>query len=122
MTLKTFLLISDDPDDHFEFSEALHEAAPDCVLVSVFDSQKVPDIIASKRVQPDVIFLDLSMTHSNQTELEVLIEQDGYAHITFIPYGGEFSPGEKNVKKLLHKDFSYSELKDFLRLVLQNNS
>jgi DNA-binding NarL/FixJ family response regulator len=121
-TLKTCLLISDDPDDHFEFSEALQETAAQFILISVFDSHKVVDLLRMKRILPDYIFLDLSMGEPNDKALTELIEsQSNLQAIRLIRYGQDYTPKEKfsgNISTVLGKDFSYSELKQFLKRIL----
>jgi hypothetical protein len=122
-TLKTCLLISDDPDDHFEFSEALQETASQFILISVFDSHKVVDLLRMRRIFPDYIFLDLSMSEPNEKALTDLIDsQSTLQNIRLIRYGhDDMAPSDRfsgNISTVLGKDFSYSELKQFLKRIL----
>lgn len=121
-TLKTCLLISDDPDDHFEFSEALHETSDDVVLLSVFDSQKILELLQQKKVIPDFIFLDLSVDGSILTKFSDFLRADKtYSGTRLVPYGNDFAMGKPrspNITSLPGKDFSYSELKEFLKGIL----
>src|SRR4051812_36266253 len=61
MTVKTCLLVTDDPDDHHAFSEALAEISEKAIVLNILDSQKAVSFLSSKRHTPDYIFLDLSM-------------------------------------------------------------
>jgi hypothetical protein len=116
-SLKTCLLISDDPDDHFEFSEALLEASTDTVLVSVFDSRKVVELLKTRRVIPDYVFLDLSMSEHNQHQIHALLHSDGqFNEIKFISYGS--AQGKNSISSSLSKDYSYTDLKEFVKRAL----
>ena len=117
-SLKTCLLISDDPDDHFEFSEALHETSPDLVLVSIFNGNKIPDLLQGKRIVPDYIFLDLSMTEPQLGQIEAVLKTvEGLKNIMLVSYG---SDNNGNISTTLSKDYTYSELKEFLKRILSS--
>jgi DNA-binding NtrC family response regulator len=124
MTIKACLLVSDDPDDHFQFAEALQEISPAIVLLTVLNTQKALDIVRSKRFVPDYIFLDLTMMTEGYHEFFTASE-DGkqMPKVKLIPYG-DSSDGiakEKFIRTaFIDKDFSYTELKDFLKRVIDN--
>jgi CheY-like chemotaxis protein len=123
-TLKTCLLISDDPDDHFEFSEALNETSADAILLSAFNSNHVVTLLQLKRVIPDVIFLDLSMAETHHPELSALLESDESLKRTkLVLYGNDANTDKEkpaSAVAALAKDFSYSELKDFVKRIVAN--
>src|SRR5687768_13007068 len=61
MIFRTCLLVTDDPDDQSEFSEALYEVSADAILLSVVNSKKAIELLKSKTHIPNYIFLDLSL-------------------------------------------------------------
>ena len=61
MNLKTCLLVTDDPDDHQAFSEALSEISLNTILVVILDSKQASLLLKTKKLIPDYIFVDMSM-------------------------------------------------------------
>lgn len=120
MSVKTCLLITDDPDDHQAFSEAFAEISQSTVVLIVLDSQKALDMLKAKRHEPDFIFLDLSMhgIRINTFLKYIKVEDRSLENIPVVVYGDgpEFSKLEfaKEVT-FFNKEYEYSELRDFLR-------
>lgn len=118
MTIRTCLLVTDDPDDHIEFSEALYEISSDTVLLAVTDPGKALTLVALKRLIPDYIIVDLGMSDfSADVFFDSLDEDPGLENIPLIAYG-EFSDLEKvktgRISAFLNNDSSYSGLRSLL--------
>lgn len=123
MNLETCLLVTDDPDDHQVFSEALSEISPGVILVVIPDSEKAVELLKAKKLVPDYIFLDLSMHGVRMNSfLKVLKADDTLKGIPAILYGndGELENAvEMNVAAFFSKDYNYSELRNFLREIIK---
>jgi CheY-like chemotaxis protein len=120
MTVKTCLLIADDPDDHQAFSEAFAEVSENTVVLIVLDSQKALELLRAKKHEPDFIFLDLSMHGIRiNTFLKFIKGEDQSLRlIPVVVYGdaSEFHQLEyASEVTFFNKDYEYSELRDFLR-------
>jgi CheY-like chemotaxis protein len=123
MQLKTCLLVTDDPDDHQAFSEALSEISDNTILIVILDSQKAALLLREKKHIPDYIFIDLSMhgIHINDFMDGVQIDS-ALNRIPLILYG---EPDElkklpfENEKPFFSKDYNYAELRNFLKEVLE---
>jgi hypothetical protein len=113
--LRTCLLISDDPDDHFEFAEALHDALPGSVLISILESNKIADLLRKGKVTPDFVIVDISTSEAQLENITMLMKTQGnLGNMKVITYGEE----ERSVgiaAPHLSKDYTYTELKEFLR-------
>src|SRR5687767_1964240 len=119
MSVKTCLLISDDPDDHHAFSEALTEISENTIVLIVIESKKALELVISKRHIPDYIFIDLSMhgIRINSFLKDIKNDQD-LSLIPTVVYGEEasFEKIEGSEKVIFfNKEYEYSELRDFLR-------
>lgn len=119
MALKTCLLVTDDPDDHQAFSEALAELSDKAIVLIILDSQKALQLLLAKTHTPDYVFLDLSMQGININP--ILREMRGDAELKVIPtvvYGDMASL--YTIERIegvtfFDKDYEYSQLKYFLR-------
>ena len=122
MIVRTCLLISDDPDDHTEFSEALYEISDDTVLMTVADVRKAVDLLALKRCIPEYIFLNVGISDFRSEVFFHALEDPGLRHVQVIACG-ESSDIEKfrhpRVAAFLDTDISYSGLKAFLEDVVK---
>lgn len=125
MTLKTCLLVTDDPDDHQAFSEAISEIAEDTIVLVVLDSQKAMELLKSKTHLPHYIFLDLSMHGIRINSFLNIIKGGEDLHvIRTIVYGEalNFDKIENENKEGLTffgKEYEYSELQKFLRTLFK---
>lgn len=122
MNLETCLLVTDDPDDHQVFSEALSEISPGIVLVVVPDSEKALELLKAKKFIPDYIFLDLSM-HGvrGYNFLRILKSDDDLKRIPAVVYGGDGEledARDVDIAAFFSKDYNYSELRRFLKDIL----
>jgi CheY-like chemotaxis protein len=120
MTVKTCLLITDDPDDHQAFSEAFAEVSEDTVVLIVLDSQKAIEMLRARKHHPDFIFLDLSMhgIRINTFLKYIKVEDGNLRDVPVVVYGdvSEFYKLEYSSDvTFFNKEYEYSELRDFLR-------
>jgi DNA-binding NtrC family response regulator len=122
MNLKTCLLITDDPDDHDAFSEALSEISSQLVLIVISNSEKALEVLKSKKYRPDYIFVDLCMHGIRANSfLKAMNNEIELAHIPIILYGDK-----TNIEKIkyhsplpfLSKNYSYTELRKFLKRII----
>jgi CheY-like chemotaxis protein len=123
MNLETCLLVTDDPDDHQVFSEALSEISSGIIPVVVGDSDKAIELLKAKKLIPDYIFLDLSM-HGvrGNSFLKIVKNDDALKHIPVIVYGngGELENTlDANIVTFFKKDYNYSELRNFLKEIIK---
>ena len=125
MTVRTCLLVSDDPDDHVEFTEALYEIASDIVVLVVSDTGRAAELILSGRHVPDILIVDLAVNGFNHDDFFSSLAKDaGFASLTILAYGdaGEFEKIKSpRISAFMERDSAYSEIRGFLRKVLDGN-
>ncbi|WP_159476970.1 response regulator [Dyadobacter sp. 3J3] len=69
MKNRSFLLIDDDQDDHFIFSDALKIADPDATCDYAFNCPDAIDFLKKQVITiPDYIFMDWSMPYMDSIE------------------------------------------------------
>lgn len=123
MDLKTCLLVTDDPDDHQAFSEALNEISSNTILIIMLDSTKAALLLQSKKLIPDYIFIDLSMHGIRITEFMTAFKREAsIQHIPVVLYGEEEQLSKlQNIDgtPFFSKDYNYAELRSFLKEVIQ---
>lgn len=124
MPLKTCLLVTDDPDDHQAFSEALSEISRETVVLIVLDSEKALLLLKAKKCIPDCIFLDLSMPGIRiNTFLKNVSNETVLQKVPKVIYG-ESSGFDKieDAEGLFFfvKDYEYSQLREFLNKFLSS--
>ena len=123
MIIKTCLLISDDPDDHIEFSEALYEVSNDAVLVTVSDMKRSIDLLLLQKCVPEFIFLNLSIADLDLKGLFQALDRPGLDGIQVVAYGEPADATEerhRGITSFLDINSSYSQLKTYLRELLGN--
>lgn len=119
MIVRTCLLITDDPDDHQAFSEALSEISAKTVVLIVLDGEKALELLKSKQLTPNFLFLDLSTNGIRINTFLKTVESDpDLQQIPIVVYGDaqglEKMDGSENVV-FFTKDYEYSELRNFLK-------
>jgi CheY-like chemotaxis protein len=126
MTLRTCLLVTDDPDDHQAISEALSQISEDTIVLNILDSQKALMLLKESACQPDYLFLDLSMHGIRINSLLKTIKDDGgLLKIPTVVYGlnDAFSQIDDTRHLIFfNKDYEYSKLKDFLLTIFDRPS
>lgn len=124
MAVRTCLLVSDDPDDHIEITEALYEISDDAVLVGITHAQKAMDLLALKRLLPDYVILNLAITGFNPDVFIKTLEEDPELQkIRLIAYGDDEDYRKlksPRIAAFLNSDASYSELRNFLEDMLDS--
>ena len=122
MIVKTCLLISDDPDDHIEFSEALYDISDEIVVMTVLDFRKAIDLLVTKKCVPEFVVLNLGMSDfAPDNFFTVLREDRALTNVKVIAYGegGELKRDDSaRINRFLHDDLPFSELKKELKAVL----
>ena len=122
MTEQICLLVTDDPDDHQAFSEALSEISAGAIVLIILDSQKAIQLFKAYSQRFDYIFLDLSMNGIRiNSFLKSIDLNPGLKSVRILVYGEEesFSRIESNEKLVFFKkEYEYSELRDFLKMFL----
>jgi CheY-like chemotaxis protein len=126
MTVKTCLLVTDDPDDHQTFSEAFSDVSSEAIVLNVLDSAKALDLLNSKKHIPDYLFLDLSMHGIRiNTFLKSLRKDPAISGIPTVLYGLEADIGKVDEPRdmtFFNKEYGYSDLRNFLRHFMQSRS
>ena len=121
MNLKTCLLITDDPDDHQVFSEALAEIIPDTIVIAILNAESAWRLLSERKHVPDYIFVDLTTYGIDATAfLNALKTDPVLKNITTVVYGDE--PLGKDRQDGFHffsKDYDYNELRGFLKRTLR---
>lgn len=118
MIIRTCLVISEDPDDHIEFSEALYEISDDIVVISVSDVRKAVDLLMLKRCIPDFIFLNGGIGDLEPDRFfGALNGEPLLKDVKVIAYGESMSLRSPRVTATIESDLSFSELKGALRRV-----
>lgn len=119
MTVKTCLLVTDDPDDHQAFSEAVSEISPTAIVLIVLSSEKAMELLRSKKLYPDYIFLDISMYGVKINSFLKMIKNDeDFKHTPTMAYGDvtDFGKVEHSDElTFFNKEYQYSELQNFLK-------
>lgn len=119
MVVRTCLLISDDPDDHTEFSEAIYEISDDVVLLSVSHIRKATDLLASGKCVPEFILLNLAIPEFDPDGFFGILNDDPvFKRVQVIAYGEAVGIRSPRVQVMLDHDLSYSELKKSLGKVM----
>lgn len=122
MMFRTCLLVSDDPDDHAQFTEVVNEISNSVAVMALLDVDNAIKLLALKKHIPDYIIVDLSMNDFRIDFFRMLEEDPELSNIPLVAYG-EFSefaeiPG-KRVSAFLENEFTYSRLKDVLAKLLR---
>ncbi len=119
MALQKCLLVTDDPDDHQAFTDALTEISDNAVVVVILDSHKALSLLLDKSFLPDYIFIDLSMAGIRiNTFLKTLKHENDLKGIPTVLYGDNetfIDTGEYGALHYFDKAYEYSELKELLK-------
>ena len=117
--VRTCLLISDDPDDHIELSEALYEISDDTVLIAVSDVGKALDLLSAKKCIPEFIVLNLIISELIAKEfLNAIDANPALSHVQIIAFGESEAIKHTRVAAILYANLTYSELKEALKKLI----
>jgi len=120
---KTCLLVTDDPDDQVQFSEALNGISSDTILISVSDSRKALTLIKKDILRPTFIFFDLSLGQVKPGKFLSEIKKMKLQTVTLVVYGKRKDVENRGLGKgviFLDRSYSYNELQDFLSDLLRS--
>jgi CheY-like chemotaxis protein len=119
MALQKCLLVTDDPDDHQAFTDAITEISDNAVVVVILDSHKALKLLLENSFLPDYVFIDLSMTGIRiNTFLQGLKKEALLRDIPVVLYGdnkGFIDTGEYGPLMFFTKDYEFRELKNLLK-------
>ena len=122
MSVRTCLLVSDDPDDHIEFTEALYGISDDVIVLIVPDPKRASDLVLSKRHIPDYLIVDLAMYGFSHDDFFATLQQDpDFGKIFILAYGDDADYENVKTKRFsafLNRDATYSDLRTLLQKVL----
>jgi hypothetical protein len=122
MSVRTCLLVSDDPDDHIEFMEALHGISDDVIVLIVPDPKRASDLVLSKRHIPDYLIVDLTMNGFSRDDFFAALHSDpDFRKIFIIGYGDDADDDNVKTKPyaaFLNKDSTYSDIRALFQKVL----
>jgi DNA-binding NtrC family response regulator len=123
--ISTALLISDDLDDHQAFTEAFQSLQPNLIVVAVLSQDKAMNLLASKKLIPDFVFLDLTSPDSDAIKFLSRIKsfEDGKP-ISVTLYGNDIdliSTGMRGVSSF-EKEYDFPELVKFFENLLKQRS
>ena len=125
MIVKTCLLVSDDPDDQVEFTEALSEISDELIAIVLSDPKRAADLVLSKRHIPDYMIVDLSVDGFAHDDFFSRLASDrDFDEMVVIAFGDDFEyEGVKSgkVSAFLERDSAYSDMRKFLRRVIRGN-
>lgn len=123
MTVKTCLLVTDDPDDHQAFSEAFSDVSSEAIVLNVLDSAKALALLNFKKHIPDYFFLDLSMNGIRiNTFLKAVRSDPAISAIPTVLYGLETDIDKVDDRAGLvffNKEYGYTDLRNFLRQFIE---
>jgi response regulator RpfG family c-di-GMP phosphodiesterase len=124
--ISTALLISDDLDDHQAFTEAFQKVQASVIVIAVLSQDKALDLLASKKLVPDFVFLDLTSPDSDAQEfLSTLNTVEDGKKISLTVYGDEEYSTARQWPGVSHldKEYNFYELVQFCReLLAKHNS
>lgn len=121
MTLRTCLLLSDDPDDHIEFTEALQEVSGNYVLMAVHDAAKAIQLLAFNKLLPDLLIVDLTVSGLDAERFFETVQRVELSHMSVVAYGDTMNLSMRShprIKVFLDDDMTYSDLRKVLTDVL----
>jgi len=122
MTVRTCLLVSDDPDEHVEFTEALYEISDDIVVLVVSDAKRAADLVLSKRLIPDYFIVDLAVNGFTHNGFFTSLDDDPDFESMFVLAYGDYSDYEKvksrHISAFLERDAAYSDIRTFMKRIM----
>lgn len=122
------ILADDDGDDRELFTEAMEDVGKNIKLETVSDGEGLMNLLKSKDVLPDLIFVDLNMPNKNGKEcLREIRGSDLLRHIPVIIYSTSSSPRdieetfEKGANLYVTKPSTFADLKQITSTVINMN-
>lgn len=119
--MRTCLLISDDPDDYAEFSEALYEIARDTVLIAVADANRAAELLAAGTCVPEFVFLNRSVNGTETSNLFAVLSQPRLHEVKLFVWGdlrGLPDAERLRITSSFDLDMTFAALKELLRSIV----
>ena len=122
--IRTTLLISDDLDDHLSFTEAFQTVAPGMVVIAILSQEKALELLRSRKLVPDYIFLDMTTPDSDLTKFlsSVKMIEDGKKFSVTV-YGEDSDTPNRTISGVskFDKDYEFPQLINFFKTLLRQN-
>ncbi len=123
MRSRTCLLVSEDPDDQLEFSEALNEISSDTILIIVVHAEKAMELLIKKLHVPDFIFFDLSVNGIQPDIFFSALQNDPMLERIPLVVYGDYSQYDEvktdGISTFLNRECTYSDLRIFLEKIVK---
>jgi DNA-binding NtrC family response regulator len=123
--VSTALLISDDLDDHQAFTEAFQTLQPNMIVIAVLSQDKAMNLLASKKLIPDFVFLDLTSPDSDAVKFlsRVKTFEDGKP-ISVTVYGNDIDLLSNKMKGVssFDKEYEFPQLVKFFQNLLKQET
>jgi CheY-like chemotaxis protein len=114
MNYKKILLVDDDPDDQFIFTDAVDEMAMDIECVTASNGFEALHYLESAVQIPSLIFLDLNMPVMDGFDCLKLIKRNSrFKKIPVIIFTTSDNPSDKKRVEKLGADFFFTKTPDF---------
>ncbi len=119
LEIKTCLLVTDDPDDHQTFTEAIGRVSEESVVMIIVESLQAAALMSSGTHVPDYLIIDLSMNGLDINSFLDLLRAD--VHLRRIPILAYGEPSEyagiedRRSLTFFAKEYEYTELQSILR-------
>lgn len=123
--IRTTLLISDDLDDHLSFTEAFQRVAPAMVVIAVLSQEKALELLRSRKLVPDYIFLDMTTPDSDLTKFlsNVKMIEDGKKFsVTVYGEDNDMINRQRSGISKFDKDYEFPQLVDFFKSLIRQNT
>jgi CheY-like chemotaxis protein len=118
--IKTCLLVSDDPDDHQIFYEALRDTSEGVAMIIVLDGNDALMMLQREIIRPNVIVVDIDMDSTGVTFIHGIIESrinHSMSTLMFTDQSVELADNAINITQL-NKGLTYSEICRSLKHVI----
>jgi CheY-like chemotaxis protein len=118
-SIQTCLVVTDDPDDHHAFTEAIGKLSDNVIVLIVIDRDKALRALWSKALTADYLIIDLSMDGMEVNEfLERLRCNPALSGIPICSYGepkeyGDFA--KRHAITFFSEEYDFSELENVFR-------
>ena len=121
--VRTTLLISDDLDDHQSFTEAFQQVCPEMIEIAVLSQSKAEELLQSRKLVPDYIFLDLTAPDSDVKKFLAnvrMIEDGKKFSVTVYGEDPEVMSLSTGISKF-DKDYEFPQLVNFFENLVRQH-
>jgi hypothetical protein len=112
--IKICLLVTDDPDDQLEFTEALDQVTNDILVLTIAASEKALYVVEENIIVPDYLFLNLTIEDLDSSAWATYLAR--HSSVVTVTFGDVdfFQTLNKKTVHFLNHDFNFSQLRNFL--------